>query len=377
MDSMPKHQLGLIVNPIAGLGGPLALNGTDRMAGAALKRGAVPRAGQRATEALQALLRDLPDIEILCYAGEMGAASVSGAGAVPCVVGMSKTQAPTADDTRRAAKDLVASGIGLLLFAGGDGTACNLVDAIGRDVPVIGIPAGVKMHSGIFATTPVAAGALAARYLSNGVRSAPLADADILDADEAARRQGEIRTRLYGTLNGPRFGRLRQNPKAGGGATEPEALGALAAAVAASIDSRTLYFLGPGSTMAAVKQALGLNGTLLGVDAVRGGRPIGFNLTEREILALLTGTEQTCLIVSPLGGQGFVFGRGNQQIGATALHRLGRDNIRLVATMAKLLALHGEALLVDTGDGELDAALAGWHRVTVGINQSTLYRIAA
>jgi predicted polyphosphate/ATP-dependent NAD kinase len=231
------------------------------------------------------------------------------------------------------------------------------------------------MHSGIFAATPAAAGILSALYLLGGAQSAPLVDADILDADEEARRCGEIRTRLHGVLRGPRHGRLRQNPKAGNAPSEPEAQASLAAAIVASLDATTLYFLGPGTTMSAVKQALGLKGTLLGVDAVRGGRPIGLNLTEREMLALLSGTRRACLIVSPLGGQGFLFGRGNQQISAAALHRLGRDNIVLVSTMQKLLALGGAGLLVDTGDSALDSALAGWHRIIVGANQSTFYRI--
>jgi len=374
---MPKRRLGLIVNPIAGLGGTVALNGTDGVAADALRRGATPRAAIRAVEALRSIVRDIPDIEICCYDGEMGGASVRAAGVVPHVVGVAAASASTAEDTRRAARDLLATEIDLLLFSGGDGTACDLVDVVGTRVPVLGIPAGVKMHSGVFATTPVAAGLLASQFIAGGQRVAPLGDADVMDVDEAARWRGEISARLHGTLRSPHLGRLRQNPKAGSAPVEPAALAALAAGVIRSLDPTTLYFLGPGTTMAAVKQAIGLRGTLLGVDAVRNGRPIGVNLTEREILALVGGTPRARLIVSPLGGQGFVFGRGNQQISAAVLRGLGRDNIVLVSTIAKLLALGGAGLLVDTGDVTLDAELAGWHRVIVGANQSTVYRIAA
>jgi predicted polyphosphate/ATP-dependent NAD kinase len=374
---MPTRRLGLIINPIAGLGGPLAFNGTDGMAEHALRLGGVPRARHRAIEALSVLRRDLPDVDLLSCDGEMGAGAARAAGLTPRIASTPQTQPTTADDTRRAARDLLATGIDLLLFAGGDGTACQIVDAIGTAVPVVGIPAGVKMHSGIFATTPAAAGLLAALYLARGASAAPLADADVLDADEEGRRRGQIRTHLHGVLRGPRQGHLRQNPKAGAGPSEAEALTALAEAVVKSLDPDTLYLLGPGSTMATIKRALGLAGTLLGVDAVRGGQPVQFNLTERDILDLLEGDVATSLIVSPLGGQGFVFGRGNQQISDAVLRRLGRDNIVLVSTMHKLLALGGASLLVDTGDSALDAALAGWHRVIVGAHQTTLYRIAA
>ena len=139
----------------------------------------------------------------------------------------------------------------------------------------------------------------------------------------------------------------------------------------------TLYFLGPGTTMQAIKRALGLDGTLLGVDAVHNGRRVGIDLGEREILALVDGGARARLMVSPLGGQGFVFGRGNQQVSAAVLRRLGRDHIVLVSTLGKLLALNGAGLLVDTGDAALDRELAGWHRVIVGANQTTVYRIAA
>ena len=377
VDPMPKRRLGLIVNPIAGLGGTVALNGTDGVAADALHRGAIPRAAMRSGEALRVIVREIPDVEICCYDGEMGGDIVRAAGLSPHVVGMTEASPSTAEDTRRAARDLMAARVDLLLVAGGDGTVCDIVDVIGTQLPALGIPAGVKMHSGVFATTPATAGLLASKFLAGGPDAAPLGDAEIMDLDEAARLRGEISARLRGVLRSPHQGRLRQNPKAGSAPVEPEALAALAAEVARSLEPGTLNLLGPGTTMLAVKRALGLGGTLLGVDAIRNGRPIGFNLTERELLALIEGGERARLIVSPIGGQGFVFGRGNQQISAAVLRHLGRDRIVLVSTMTKLLALGGAGLLVDTGDAALDVELAGWHRVIVGANQSTVYRIAA
>jgi len=374
---MPRPRLGLIVNPLAGLGGSVALHGSDGLDVEALALGAVPRATQRAAEALRVIGRDVPGIEILSFAGEMGAAAASAAGMAVTIVGMAASRPSSAADSRRAARDFLAAGVDLLVFAGGDGTACDLVDAIGTRVPVLGIPAGVKMHSGIFATTPGAAGRLAADFLRGGSGSPPLRDADILDIDEAARRRGEVTARLQGVLRSPDHHRLRQNPKAGAIITAPEAVALLAAEIAQSVECDTLYFLGPGTTMLAVKRALGIDGTLLGVDAQRNGRAIGFDLTEREMLTLVEGGARARLIVSPLGGQGFVFGRGNQQLSAAVLRRLGRDGIVLVSTMSKLLALGGAGLLVDTGDANLDRELAGWHRVVVGANQTTFYRIAA
>jgi predicted polyphosphate/ATP-dependent NAD kinase len=349
------RRLGLIVNPLAGLGGTVALGGSDGMASEALRRGAVPRATTRAAEALAPIARR-KDIEVCCYAGDMGEAAVRAAGLAPHIVGEPQQAPTTARDTRAAAHDARAAGCELLLFAGGDGTACDLLDASLDQMPVLGIPAGVKMQSGVFATTPVAAGLLTSDFLA-AERSPALRDAEIMDVDEQARRRGVIAGRLRGTLRAPDHPRLRQNPKA---RRMPDAL----------------YLLGPGTTLGAIKKAAHMAGTLTGVDVLRDGKTVLRNASEQQLLELLASGPRARLMVSPIGGQGFVFGRGNQQLSVPVLLRLGLDNLTLVATTAKLVQLNGASLLVDTGDAGLDAALAGWHRVQVGDGQAVVYRIA-
>lgn len=367
------RRLGLIVNPLAGLGGTVALSGSDGLAAEALSRGAVPRAIERATEAL-APIAHLKGIEVCCYAGDMGESAVRAAGLMPHLIGAPRGSPTTGEDTRQAARDTIKEGCELLLFAGGDGTACDLLD-VSLHQPVLGIPAGVKMQSGVFATTPGAAGLLAAAFLD--AARPVLRDAEIMDVDEEARRRGVIAGRLRGTLRAPDHPRLRQHPKARHLPDESAALAVLAQSVVRAFEPGTLYLLGPGTTLAAVKKAAGLDGTLTGVDVVGDGKAVMLNATAHDLLDLLAGNACARLIVSPIGGQGFVFGRGNQQLSAAVLRRIGRDNVALVATTGKLVALNGAGLLVDTGDAELDAELAGWYRVHVGEGQSVVYRIAA
>src|SRR5262249_51442492 len=254
-----------------------------------------------------------------------------------------------------------AAGCELLLFAGGDGTACDLFDAGLPRLPMFGIPAGVKMQSSRFATTPTAAGTLAAAFFDQ--RAPILREAEILDVDEEGRRQGMIAGRLRGTLMSPDHPRLRQHAKARHMPNDASALAALAEEVVGDLEPGTLYLLGPGTALMAIKRALGIEGTLAGVDAVAGGKSLAVNATESDVLSLLDGTRRARIVVSPIGGQGFVFGRGNQQLSPHVLRRIGRGNIWLVATMAKLIGLQHSSLFVDTGDAALDAELAGWYRV--------------
>lgn len=370
---MPARRIGLIVNPIAGLGGSVALHGSDGVYEEALRRGATPQAGKRAVRALALLRRAMPDLEIVTYAGAMGAEPAAAAGFRPRIVGSAASTPSTASDTRHAAGRLAQSGVELLLFAGGDGTARDLFDAVGQRLPMLGIPAGVKMHSPVFATTPATAADVVASFLCDG--SAEIGPAEILDIDEEARRGGVHSVRLHGTVLRPSKPGLVQHPKAQSSAGNEA--GVVAAAAAAIASPGVTCLLGPGTTMLAIKRTLGVEGSLLGIDAVADGRLLGKDLSERDILTLIAERGAARLVISPIGGQGFLFGRGNQQLSATVLRRIGRHNILIVATQAKLVALDGSGLLVDTGDEDLDRHLGGWHRLMTGPDQFTMYRVAA
>jgi predicted polyphosphate/ATP-dependent NAD kinase len=268
---------------------------------------------------------------------------------------------------------LVDAGVDLLLFAGGDGTARNIRDAVGEALPVIGIPTGVKIHSAVYATHPRTAGELAANVLLRS--SLKTRAAEVMDIDETAFRAGRVSATLYGYLLVPNERRLLQGLKAGSGGSEQSELGGIGAEVAKRMSDGALWILGPGTTTRAVAEQLGIEKTLLGVDLVSRGEVIARDLTESALLAYLDGVPAR-LVVTPIGGQGFLFGRGNQQLSAEVIRRIGQENILVVATSAKLAALRGAPFLVDTGEPEIDAQLAGYTRVITGLGKETVYKIA-
>jgi predicted polyphosphate/ATP-dependent NAD kinase len=367
-------RLGLVVNPIAGMGGRLAFKGSDDAAlvAAARDRGATPVAPARATEALQPLATFADELEVLAYAGAMGEDEARSARIAPIVIG-STGQVTTAQDTRTAAGAMVEHGIDLLLFAGGDGTAVDVLEAIGDRVPVLGIPAGVKMHSAVFAVNPRSAGELAASLAHDGVRS--VRRAEVMDVDETLLRAGSVSARLHGFMNVPDARRHLQNAKARSLGSEAAAQDAIAHHLIDNVLGERTWLIGPGTTTGVILARLGLEKTLLGVDVVQGGRCLIADADESALLELLEAHDAG-ILVTPVGGQGFLFGRGNQQLSAEVISQVDRERIVVVATEAKIARLGGAPLRVDTGDPALDASLAGYTRIVVGYNRQIVYPVA-
>jgi predicted polyphosphate/ATP-dependent NAD kinase len=361
---------GLIVNPTAGMGGSVALKGTDGVADEALRRGAAPRAPGRAVRALAALRAACPDATVVTCAGAMGEDEVRAAGTEPELVLPVRTPS-TAGDTRRAATRMLDLAVDLLLFAGGDGTAADLHAAVGGQVPVLGVPAGVKMHSGVFAATPEAAGALAGAFL--GRRVTRVTAREVLDLDEDLLRAGVLAPRLIGDLDVPATGGLVQHPKRRGG-SERGALEALGAAVVAELPAGALVAVGPGRTAGAVLAALGLPHTLLGFDLVRDGALVAADVPEGVLLA---HADELHVVLAPTGGQGALLGRGNQQLTPAVLRRIVRERIHVVATRERLAELQGRPLLVDLDDPDLARSLEGIWPVGVGRGRVVRYPVAA
>jgi predicted polyphosphate/ATP-dependent NAD kinase len=366
-------RLGLIVNPIAGLGGRVGLKGTDGAAivRQALELGAVPVAAARAERALARLDRYRDRLSVVTAARKMGG-DLAGAHRFQTeLVDAGHGNETTAADTRAAAAAMEERRVELILFAGGDGTGRDIVETVGTRVPILGIPTGVKMQSAIFATSPEAAGELTAAYLcAPGERR--LREAEVLDVDEDAVREGRVSARLYAVAQVP-YDRARvQNPKAASRSADAD-LDALCRQIAAEVDGLTLF--GPGTTTLRILSHLGIEGTLLGVDAVDGHDVAGTDLNEAHLLELLDG-RQARLVVAVVGGQGYVFGRGNQQLSPAVIRRVGLDNIDVVAAIDKLAALDPPTLHVDTGDTDLDAELAGFRRVRVAPNRTLVIRVS-
>jgi len=364
------HRLGLIVNPVAGMGGAVGLKGTDGdRYDEAVALGASPVASARAARALASLARLVPELQMVTCAGAMGQAAAEEAGLAAEIAWRGGEGRSSGRDTAEAARSLARAGVELLMFAGGDGTARDLLGAVDDSVPVLGIPAGVKMHSAVFAPGPSAAGDVAAAFLAGDCEPSDLVDAEVMD-----RESEEASPRLYGTLRVPAGSLWTPHPKAGAGGSAM--LEGACERVARQAQDDSLTLLGPGATLMRIKERLGFRGTPLGVDAVVSGRLLEADVGERQILDLLEGRKGR-IVVSVVGGQGFLFGRGNQPFSPAVIRRVGLDRIVVVASMEKLAALGGRPLLVDTGDETLDRELSGFISVRTGARRTARYRVAA
>ena len=355
-------RIGFLLNPIAGMGGAVGLAGTDGQAAEALRRGAVPHAARRAVQTLSALRDD--DIFWYTCAAPMGEDVLLSAGIDRFAV-LHRPPVPTAAaDTKAACRAFLDAGVDLVVFCGGDGTARDVFDAVGREVPVLGIPAGVKMYSAVFAVTPAAAADLIRR-----AGEVPCRDSEVMDVDEEAYRSGRLSARLYGYACVPY---IRERTQGGKQVFEQQdeerAKDDIAAFIAEIMIPDTLYVIGAGSTTARIMERLGLAPTLLGVDAVGGGEVVARDADERTLLALLDEYPRAKIVVSPIGAQGFVLGRGNQQISPGVLRKAGLRNLIVVATPGKLAGT--PLLYVDSGDPALDREVGDSLQVISG------YRIA-
>ncbi|WP_224449981.1 ATP-NAD kinase family protein [Haloprofundus salilacus] len=343
-------RIGVVVNPIAGMGGRVGLKGTDGKVAEARARGAEARAPARARRALTELADRIHDAELVVYGGEMGEDAARDAGFDPEVVGAPEGPETTADDTRRAVEAFVAAGVDLVLFVGGDGTAADVAEALAElesRTPMLGVPAGVKVYSSVFAVSPEDAAGIVASFERTERR-------EVMDIDEDDYREGKVHPELRAVATVPVADDLQSSKQLGGGTVE-----ALAEGVAADVESSVTYVLGPGSTVGAVKGALGFEGSAIGVDVWRDGEVIVRDGSESEILDALC--EENVIVVSPIGGQGFVFGRGNPQLSPAVI---GRCSVEIVASRSKLDDI--SVLRVDTDNPELDEQLRGWTKVRVG-----------
>lgn len=369
-----RFRLGLIINPLAGVGGRAALKGSDGVAEQALAMGVEPQAHSRVRQALESLLPLRDRIRLLAAPGVMGADLLTDMGFDCEVVGaLSCPPETSAEDTETIARQMSELGVDLLLFAGGDGTARNICNQLDGRQLVLGIPAGVKIHSGVYAVNPRAAGELVALLVQGEL--VRLREADVRDIDEQAFRNGQVRTRHYGELSVPEEGRFVQQVKQGGRELETLVLDDIAAGLQEEQEDGTGWILGPGSTTLGLLEAMGLEGTLLGVDVLRDGEVILRDATEQQLWELVEQGGDWRILVTAIGGQGHILGRGNQQLSPRIIRAVGLDNLLVVATKTKLRSLAGRPFLVDTGDSSLDSELSGLRRVLSGYREEMLYPV--
>ncbi|TRX57283.1 ATP-NAD kinase family protein [Thalassomonas sp. M1454] len=374
---MKQFKLGFFVNPIAGLGGSVALKGSDGVdtPSQALALGAEPKANLRAKLALEVLLPYKDKIVIYTAANDMGENIAKQLGFNVEVLYHYQDEATSATDSENATKVIQDFGVDLLLFAGGDGTARNVCHQIDGYFPVLGIPAGCKIHSGVYALTPTAAGRVVEQMVNNELVS--LTEADVMDIDEVAFRTGVVKARRYGEMQIPSQLQYIQAVKSGGKETDELVLMDIAAHVVELMDEE-LFVMGSGSTVAAVMDEIALDNTLLGVDLIQQQELIKSDVIESQLYEAIKASEHGVkLVITVIGGQGHIFGRGNQQLSPRVIRAIGLDNIIVIATKTKLQALAQRPLIVDTGDVELDTQLSGFIPVVTGFHDQVLYPVAS
>ncbi|WP_340674978.1 ATP-NAD kinase family protein [Paraperlucidibaca sp.] len=376
-------RIGLLINPYAGVGGPLALKGSDEIP-ADVRAQLVTQtlAGESPAQcrvlafftALDEMLQeDLVKPHWVSIDGPMGGSTLSQLGLayepVPIVI----NQPSTAQDTQVLAQAIKAAGVDLLLFAGGDGTARDVCTAIGTTTPVLGLPAGVKMHSGVFAINPKAAAELLLALLRG--EWVALDTAEVRDIDETALRNGRVIAKHFGEMRVPVAANQLQQVKCSGLEVEALVVAEIAASVVEDMLPGQYYALGPGTTVAAVAEALALPNTLLGFDIICDGELVCADATAADLLRVAE-QDSLIIIITPTGGQGSLIGRGNQQLSAALLEIIGRDALRVLATPAKLAALSGRPLRLDTNNANLDRAWSGLWPIITGYQQAALYVVA-
>ena len=367
------HKVGFLINPIAGMGGAVGLKGTDgrKTLREAKRKGAKPVSPERALRFLEEVQRRDNRIEFLTAPGSMGENVASQLKLQHESIGrIGRTT--SSEDSVRITRLMKKKKADLIVFCGGDGTARDVSEGVGPETPVLGVPAGVKIYSSVFAINPVVAAESTVAFLEGRI---PKRLGEVVDVDEAAFRKNRLSVKLFGYLTTPDSGPLVQGSKSITGSSEDVELDAIAEYFVEEIDPFGTYILGPGSTLERIAERLGVKKTLLGIDAVKGdGKVLGRDMNETALLGLVSKSS-TKIIISPIGGQGFLFGRGNQQISPDVIRRVGVENITVVGSRSKIEALHPRRLLTDSGDEETDRQLRGYRRVITGYREEMVVKV--
>jgi predicted polyphosphate/ATP-dependent NAD kinase len=367
-------KLGLIINPFAGIGGRVGLKGSDGddIRAQAFERGAEQLAGIKTKNCFAQLTQYLAEIKVYTASGDMGETLCQSL-ELDYELVFNPNQPSTESDTKGLMVQLQKLNLDLVLFVGGDGTARNLFEVYDDYQAVLGIPAGVKIHSGVYANSAESAGLLVKELIQGKMLS--LIEADVVDIDEQAFREGVVKARKYGYLQIPASMQYVQAVKNGNIEAEELVLEDIAAEVIESMEDDTYYVIGSGTTCAFIMQQLGLPNTLLGSDIVYKESLVKSDAVEKDLIELLESGANVVFIMTLIGGQGHILGRGNHQISPKVIRLAGWKQFQIIATKAKLEGLDGRPLQVDSGDLTLDHELFGRKKVITGYRDYVLYPV--
>lgn len=355
------------------MGGRVGLKGTDGkdILNIAIERGAVPESEQKAIKALEQLLPLKEDLKFFVARGEMGEHAVKSLN-FDYEVTLEPGESTDSTNSEQLIELFIKEEVDLVLFAGGDGTARVVLETLRDILPVIGIPTGVKIHSPVYAVSPEDAGKLALKYLTEA--SLSVLEKEVIDIEEEAFRHDKIRTKIYGYLMVPFDDSHLQNLKSPSLQSDAEAQVSAALQVIDAMEEDVYYIIGSGSTTHRILEELDISGTILGVDIVLNKQLVAKDVYEQQILEII-GNCAAKLIVTPMGGQGYLFGRGNQQLSDKVLEKIGKEQIIILSTPTKLRDLKRKPLLVYTGNPTIDHEVSGFYKVVTGYGQYSMVKV--
>jgi len=372
-------KIGLIVNPIAGMGGKVGLKGTDKVVNKAIVLGAKPVAPNKTEEMLKEFIANYSkkdQFQWYTCTGNMGYNELKNAGInVIKIIYKSSEFNTTSEDTKKACKSLLKEKIDLLVFCGGDGTARDIFEIVAKKIPILGIPSGVKMHSAVFGINTNATAKMLHEFIQGNLT---IGDADIMDLDEDRYRKGEWNIKLFGVAKGivePTY--IQVGKSCFESVSDDIIKEELAEHIVDEIDENKdyLYLFGSGGTIDYIAKKMNIDNTLLGIDGVYNKKLVGKDLNEDKILKLFEKYSKVKVILSPIGAQGFILGRGNLQLSPKVIKKIGLDNIIVISTPSKLA--NTPILRVDTGDKKLDEMFKkiGFIMVVIGYRLSRVVKI--
>ena len=358
-------KIGFLINPVAGMGGKVGLKGTDGKVKEALRRGAKHVSFDKAKKAMECLKDYKNKMKIFTCSGEMGEKCLKG---FDYEIVYNPKKETTDEDTKNVCKKFLEKKVELIVFCGGDGTARDIYDVVDTKIPIIGIPSGVKMHSAVFGLNPRISGEIVIEFLENEMR---FMDAEVMDTDEEKYRKNILDVKLFGYAKIPYEPKFVQSSKSlFQSYDEEETKEDIARYVIENMEKDVLYILGAGTTLKKIAELLNVEKTLLGVDAIKNKKIVAMDVNEKQILDIIRNEKKVKIIISPIGAQGFVFGRGNQQISPEIIKKIGVENIIIVAAKQKML--NTPNLLVDTGDEGLDKKFRGYRKVITGYHEMVM-----